>query len=347
MAGIKTVPSEKRPRKRSAAQKGGGDASEGWRLRIWKFFRPWLWAGIALALAVGIPWALFGTFRHFYYEANSEFLVDPADISIYGNTMLSRDVVLQTFGLTKPVNGFVLTGSDDIIRRLSEDMPLLKGAHMTFEPKRGVELWVEERVPIARLAGTRPPMVVDEEGAVFFVPRSAGYPEIGGFDITADLAEPGATLPAALRGMLSLLSAEQAEANRLPSRIRTVMLAGNDPEDGLTVALADGRRILIAWPEMERSRPITAGALEALPALSRELAVLRQAQDSARRTQTDADDRMVGDRVREWEKRTEREGWSPELIRRLQHLRLVLQSPLTEGRRYFNATVSGRITASE
>lgn len=346
MAVIRTVSSEKRKKKRPAARGGDGERPAPLR-RLLTFLRPWLGAAVVLALVIGIPWALFGTFRHFYYDTNPEFLVDPADISIYGNTMLSRDVVLQAFGLTKPVNGFGLTGSDDIIRRLSEDMPLLKRAHMTFEPKRGVELWVEERVPLARLAGSRPPMVVDEEGAVFFVPRSGGYPEIGGFDLTSDLTEPGAVLPANLRCMLSLLSAEQAEANRLPSRIVRVTLVGNDPEDGLTVLLADGCRILIAWPDMERSRAVTPEALEALPGLSRELTVLQQARGSARHTQSDADDRMVADRVRDWERRTAEAGWSPELIRRLQELRTVLQGAYAEGKRYFNATVPGRIGASE
>ncbi|MEG2415012.1 MAG: hypothetical protein RSB74_03740, partial [Kiritimatiellia bacterium] len=40
-------------------------------------------------------------------------------------------------------------------------------------------------------------------------------------------------------------------------------------------------------------------------------------------------------------------GWSPRMIEQLQEVGCVLRSPLSEGKKYFNATVPKRVSASE
>ncbi|MEG1480198.1 MAG: FtsQ-type POTRA domain-containing protein [Kiritimatiellia bacterium] len=306
--------------------------------KIWRWISPWALTAVGYVALLSIPFILYGAFRHFYYETNPAFTIHPQDIVIRGNSTLTREMILLTFGLTQPTNGFALVRSKEIVPRLRHGMPILKRAQMTYEPQRSIELWVEERAPVARLAGTsRPPLVVDEEGVVFMYSRpSGGYPEIGGFDIPEDLAEPGAQLPSALNCMLHLLVAEQMEQNKLPSNIRSVRLIGSDPEDGLLVVLADGRRITIAWQAMERAHAITPYMIERLRELNRQLGVLRPGHTAIATAQRQVIEQDLAEI-----------GWSPRMIEQLQEVGCVLRSPLSEGKKYFNATVPKRVSASE
>ena len=204
--------------------------------------------GFYLALiAVGV--LDFLAFKQYYFRENPAFLVQPRDVIVHGNSVLSREMVLETFGLTAPRNGFELVQSEGV-HRLQTQMPLLKQVQTTFEPGRGLELWVEERTPIARLANQQQSLAVDEEGVFFAYPRSReGYPEISGFDLPEDI-EPSMRLRDNLRCMLHLIAATSEPQYRLPSRIRRVTLLGSDPDDGLLVSLYDGRKIEIAWDGM-------------------------------------------------------------------------------------------------
>lgn len=231
--------------------------------KAWQHVGPWLLRGLLLALPFVVIWIVFLTFVTYYYQKNPAFEVRPQEIAIRGNSTLTRELLLQTFGLSKPVNGFELLKSD-IVRRLQRQSPILRHVQMTYSPGRSLELWVEERQPLARLPGDFAPLVVDEEGVVFVYPRPTdGYPVISGFDLP-DLLEPGVRLPDGLRCMLHLIAAANAPAYRLPSSIRRVTLLGSDPEDGLAVALADGRRLEVAWEGMGREREASEGMLRRL-----------------------------------------------------------------------------------
>ncbi len=216
-----------------------------------------------LALPLALVGALFWAFRALYYDRNPVFEVRPQEIDIRGNATLTREFVLQTFGLSKPMNGFALLRSD-MVRRLQRYCPNLKKAQMTYLPGRSLELWVEERMPLVRLPGDLPQLVMDEEGVAFSYPRpTEGYPIISGFDLP-DLLEPGARLPEELRCMLRLVAAANLPAYRLPSSSRRVTLLGSDPEDGLLATLADGRRLTVAWEGMGHEREPSEGMLRRL-----------------------------------------------------------------------------------
>lgn len=216
----------------------------------------------------------FVTFKKCYYHNNSIFLVNPADIEIRGNVTISREMLLTTFGWTKPINGFDIVNSDAVLK-LKTQMPLIKNVQMTYVPGGKLELWVEERMPLARLAGQRLPFVVDDEGVIFTYPRPReGYPEISGFDLP-ETVEPAMRLSPSLNCMLHLLTAATEHETRLPSSIRKVTLLGPDVDDGLLVLLADGRRIRIAWEGMETETAYSEGMLRRLrnlvPVLNNEL----------------------------------------------------------------------------
>ena len=216
---------------------------------VWQWF---LRCALRVVLFV-VALSGFLTFVSVYYRKNAVFEVRPEDIVVRGNSTVRRDFLLQTFGLSKPCNGFDLLKSD-IVERLQRQMPVLKQVQMTYTPGRTLELWVEERTPLARLPGEFPLLLVDETGAVFrYSRKTEGYPVLSGFDLP-DLLEPGARLPEGLHCMLRLIAAANLPAYRLPSSIRRVSLLGTDPEDGLRVTLADGRRVDVAWEGMGRER---------------------------------------------------------------------------------------------
>lgn len=251
---LKAIPKTRRAKK-------AAPAGPVWR--VLATVGPWLARGALLALPFVLAAAALHTFVTRYYRKNPVFEVRPEDIVVRGNSTVTRAFLLQTFGLTKPQNGFALLESD-IVERLQRQMPVLKQVQMTYTPGRSLELWVEERTPLARLPGDFAPLVVDEDGAVFVYPRQTeGYPVISGFDLP-DLLEPGARLPEGLHCMLRLIAAANASAYRLPSGIRRVSLLGNDPEDGLAVALADGRRLIMAWEGMGSERETSEGMLRRL-----------------------------------------------------------------------------------
>lgn len=224
---------------------------------------PWLGRGALWALPFVAAVAGLGVFERKYYRENAVFEVRPEAIIVRGNSTVTRDFLLQTFGLSKPRNGFDLLESD-IVERLRRQMPVLKQVQMTYTPGRTLELWVEERTPLARLPGEFPPLLVDDEGAVFRYQRKTdGYPVLSGFDLP-DLLEPGARLPEGLHCMLRLIAAANRPEYRLPSSIRRVSLLGTEPEDGLRVTLADGRRVDVAWEGMGREREPSEGMLRRL-----------------------------------------------------------------------------------
>lgn len=205
----------------------------------------------------------FFLFRSNYYKANPVFLVNPADIEICGNVTIPREMLLTTFGWTKPVNGFDIVNSD-AVSKLKTQMPLIKNVQMSYRPGGKLELWVEERMPLARLAGQRLPFVVDDEGVIFVYPRSRdGYPEISGFDLPETL-EPAMRLSPSLNCMLHLIAAATEPETRLPSSIRRVTLLGPDVDDGLLILLADGRRVRIAWEDMATETVYSEGMLRRL-----------------------------------------------------------------------------------
>lgn len=251
---LKAIPKKRRTKKAAAPSPA--------RLAAAKAL-PWCWRLALWVLPLAMAWVGGRQFVRVYYRENAVFEVRPEDIIVRGNSTVKRDFLLQTFGLSKPCNGFDLLESD-IVRRLQRQMPLLKQVQMTYSPGRSLELWVEERTPLARLQGEFPPLLVDEEGAVFRYPhKTEGYPTLSGFDLP-DVLEPGARLPDGLHCMLRLIAAANTPAYRLPSSIRRVSLLGNDPEDGLRVTLADGRRVDMAWENMGREREPSEGMLRRL-----------------------------------------------------------------------------------
>lgn len=228
-----------------------------------------LWAGgvllnrIADIVLLCVLVVGFLLFKHAYYKENPVFLVNPEDIEICGNVITSRELLLTTFGWTKPVNGFEIVNSD-AVSKLKTQMPLIKNVQMSYMPGGKLELWVEERMPLARLAGQRLPFVVDDEGVIFIYPRPRdGYPEISGFDLPETL-EPAMRLSPSLACMLHLIAAASEPNTRLPSSIRRVTLLGPDVDDGLLLLLADGRRVRIAWEGMESETGYSEGMLRRL-----------------------------------------------------------------------------------
>lgn len=222
------------------------------------------------ALVAVATLALFAWFRHAYYDRNPAFMVDPEGIVIHGNATLTREQVLQTFGLDHPVNGFALVRSD-IVARLRRQSPLIKSVSMTFQPGRSLALRVDERTPLARLAKTSLPLVVDEEGVCFIYPRPRdAYPEIGGFDLPTDLM-PGDRLPPPLHCMLRLIAAAASPDYHLSGSVERVFLLSDDADDGLAVTLRDGRKIDIAWPDMARERGASDAMLRRLANVGRAL----------------------------------------------------------------------------
>ena len=226
---------------------------------------------LPLIIAITLPLCLFALFRHRYYRQNPAFDVTPEQIAIRGNTMLSRELILQYLGVTGPRNGFDLVQAE-IIDRLRHDTPIIKSIQATFTPGLGLEIYIRERMPLARLAHTaRPPLVIDDEGVVFMYPRPTGsYPQIGGFDLPG-LNEPGSRLPPQLRCMIHLLTAAAMPEYQLPSSIRNIMLLSGDVDDGLVVTLADGRRITISWPGMSTEKELNDGMLKRLRNLGKTL----------------------------------------------------------------------------
>lgn len=200
-------------------------------------------------LVAGAAAALFCLFRARYYFGNGAFLVRPEEIVVRGGTTLTREEVLLNFGLDAERNGFEVMRSD-IVARLHTQDPRIRNAEMTFQPGRSLELWVEERTPIARLQSA-PLFVVDEEGVCLRGARSYGdLPTIGGFDLPASDLAPGHRLPPQTRCMLHLIAAAASEDYRLPGDVRAVSFLYTDADDGLVMTLGDGRRIVIAWPGM-------------------------------------------------------------------------------------------------
>lgn len=205
---------------------------------------------LAGLLGVLLCLGLFFGFRSCYYKRNPHFMVAPQAINIMGNATISRAYILECFGMNQPRNGYELVTSD-IVERLQTQMPLVKNVQMTYVQGDRVDLWVEERMPLARIAGdNRPPLFVDEEGVIFTFARSSGnYPEIGGFDLPEEMM-PGSRLPEQLHCMLRLLLTVSNTAEYFNSAVKRVMLLGLDPDDGLVVTLVDGRKITIAWENM-------------------------------------------------------------------------------------------------
>ena len=222
-----------------------------------------LYLGLLLLLLI-----FFGYFKQHYYRRNPVFTIHPREITLHGNAVLSREFLLDLFHLSQPTNSFDLVSSD-IIGRLQRDAPLIKQAQMTYEPGKGLEVWVEERTPIARLANNRHALAVDEEGVCFTYPAGRGdYPVISGFDLPEEV-EPGMRLQENLKCMLHLISATAEPKYRLPSRIQRVTLLGNHPDDGLLLSLADGRRVMIAWEGMADESGFADGMLRRLEAVAR------------------------------------------------------------------------------
>lgn len=220
-----------------------------------------------LGMLAFLTWGFF-YFRSHYYQQNAAFTVHPREIEVHGNSVLSREYLLDLFGLNKPTNGFALVHSD-IVQRLQTQMPLIKQVQMTYEPGKGLEVWVEERTPLARLANGLLPLAVDEEGVFFTYPNSReGYPEISGFDLPEEI-EPGMRLQENLKCMLHLISATAEPTYRLPSRIRRITLLGSHPDDGLLLSLYDGRKIEIAWDGMGEETGFSDGMLKRLEQLAK------------------------------------------------------------------------------
>lgn len=229
-------------------------------LMSWQWLMPLLVRhGVLLLLIIGSV-AAFSIFKREYFARNPAFMVKPEEIKIRGNAMLSRELVLKMFHLDSPVNGFdVVRG--DMVTRLRKQSPQLKNVQMTYEPGNGLELWVEERSPLARLPGALP-LVVDADGVCFMYPRTRnGYPELRGFDVPD---EPSAQLPETAMCMLRLIAVAIGPKCRFPVSISWVTFIGEEPEDGLRVVLADGRSFVIAWEGMATERSISEGMVRRL-----------------------------------------------------------------------------------
>lgn len=245
-------------KKRSKAAHGPS-----WTLPSW--LKGLIACGIGLLVVVGC----FKLFTTYYYKRNKVFQVTPEEVHVLGNATVTRDYILQMFGITGPRNGYDLVTSD-IVDMLSTHMPNLKSAQMTYTPSKKVELWVEERMPLARVKkDSMLPLVVDEEGVLFRYPRPVNtLPEIGGFDLPDEELTPGKRLPAEFHCMLRLLLTVSDTSAYFSSAVKRVTLLGIDPDDGLLVSLYDGRKIAIAWENM-------ASETEVSDAMKRRLANVR------------------------------------------------------------------------
>lgn len=220
---------------------------------------------LSIFVVAVLTWVAFKGFRVAYYEKNEVFLVAPEDIIVRGNSTISQEYILQCFRIHEPRNAYELLQSD-IVARLSQTLPILKDAKMTYTAGGKLEIWVEERMPLARIAGNiRPPLVVDEEGKIFIYSRpTTTYPEIGGFDLPDEELQPGNSLPTSLHCMLRLLSVAADTAEFLPSAVKRVSLLGIHPEDGLKVTLVDGRKIDLAWDDMATETEISEDMVDRL-----------------------------------------------------------------------------------
>lgn len=220
-----------------------------------------------------IPLFILGAcaFHHFYYKKNPHFLVQPEAIRITGNATLPSNYIRTVFDLSEPKNGFELVQSQ-IVKRL-QMMPYLKNAQIFYTQGNDIELWIEERTPLARIAGDiRPPLFVDEEGMLFIYQRaSSNYPVIGGFDLPEEMLMPGNRLPESLHCMLRLLQTVSDTKTYFNSAVKRVSQLGMDPDDGLIVTLVDGREITIAWDNMATEKEISEGMMERIRNVSRVL----------------------------------------------------------------------------
>ncbi len=251
---------------------------------------PFLLLPLVVLLVVGAALGVWKLFVSTYYERNPTYTVHPRDITLRGNLTLTRELLLPNFGLTKEMNGFALMRDGDIVNKLLKSMPNLRRVQMVYTPRKGVEIWVDERQPLARVAGTElPPMVVDQEGVIFVYPRPGNYPVIGGFDLP-DILTPGARLQDGLQCMLHLIAATNDPNYRLPSSVQKVSLLSLDPEDGLVVRLEDGRRIEIAWDGMGSEQRPSEGMYSRLA----HLAKVMRAPVNAGKKRFNA---MAGDRI--------------------------------------------------
>ncbi len=213
-------------------------------------------------------------FYHRYYHTNAQYTTTPADITLQGNSVLQNEQLLEWFNLNRELNGFEIVRSD-IVERLQSENPIVKDVKMEFRPPKTLEIWVEERTPIARLARPTspdeywPPLAVDDEGVVFRYPKSLqAYPEVGSREF-AKHAEPGQRLPATQQCMLHLLEAAEdilltSDKGERTSGVARVTLLSADPEDGLRVTLHDGREIKIAWPNMSTETEISEAMVKRL-----------------------------------------------------------------------------------
>ncbi len=216
-------------------------------------------------LVLGLVGAWF--FYHRYYLDNKVYEISPEDITFRGNAVLPRGLVLDCFGLNRAQNGFEILRSD-LVARLRSQNPLIRSVQMKFEPPHRLEIWVEERTPVARLmrptvpGEMRPDLAVDRDGYIFAYPKSLqSYPEIG-TQAFAKQAEPGDQYPENQRCVLHLLAvaSELSFAGRIgeqSSGIKSVALLSQEPDDGLLVTLRDGRKITIAWANMSTETTIS------------------------------------------------------------------------------------------
>lgn len=227
---------------------------------------------ITLLIGSSLTLGAISLFKHCYYNKNQNFMVSPNEIHVSGNATLNKSYILQCFDITEPRNGYELLKSN-IVQGLQTKMPILKNAQMTYRPGQSIELWVEERLPLARIAGDlRPPLVVDDEGVLFMYNRPTNLlPEIGGFDLPDAEMMPGKRLPSSLHCMLRLLMATTDAETTFNSAVKRVTLLGANPDDGLRVTLADGRKIEIAWDKMASETATSEDMIRRLRNISRVL----------------------------------------------------------------------------
>lgn len=231
------------------------------------FSKRFSWLIYLLSLLIFV-WGCIKVFEATYYRNNEVFMVNPDDIVVEGNSTIPREYILACFDITGKRNGFKLVDSD-IVQKLRQYMPILKEAKISYITGGKVYLWVEERMPIARIAGD-PLLVVDEEGVIFTYTRpTTTFPEIGGFDLPEEELHPGKTLPDSLHCMLRLLQVASDTKVYFPSAVKRVFLLGIDPEDGLKVMLVDGRKVDIAWDDMATETAVSEAMVSRLRNVAR------------------------------------------------------------------------------
>lgn len=250
---LKAIVPGRAKRKKEPAR---SQAMERFRQRVLPIFTNYgvFWVLLVLLL-VG-----FFSFRKAYLYANETFLVYARDIRFTGASEQVEGLLRQMLSESKPVNGFKLMegrisveedGYEDILKRLQR-MPQLRRVQMVYRPGEGVEVQVEERLPVAQLAGLSWPLVVDEEGVCFSSANRRGLPELSGFIFSEKGdPEPGDRLPEGLKCMLHLVGALGEKEYKLPRQtLQRVTLLGETPDDGLLLTLSDGKRVEIAWENM-------------------------------------------------------------------------------------------------